>query len=144
MQSEIVKATKGRVSTDNGGPLLPAIIAQAGDHAAKRFIEFFTATIRNGNTRRAYAKAVGDFLAWCEGHRLTLTGIEPVHVAAYIEQLTQAKAAPTVKQHLAAIGMLFDWLTSGGVIDFNPAASVRGPKHVVKRGKTPVLTAGEA
>jgi integrase len=83
-------------------------------------------------------------LAWCEGHRLTLTGIEPVHVAAYIEQMTQAKAAPTVKQHLAAISMLFDWLTSGGIIDFNPAASVRGPKHVVKRGKTPVLTAKEA
>jgi integrase/recombinase XerD len=144
MQSEIVKATKGSVSIGNGGPLLPAIIAQAGDHAARRFIEFFTVTIRNGNTRRAYAKAVGDFLAWCEGHGLTLPGIEPLHVASYIEQLTQAKAAPTVKQHLAAISMLFDWLTSGGIIDFNPAASVRGPKYSVKRGKTPVLTAEEA
>ncbi len=40
--------------------------------------------------------------------------------------------------------MLFDWLTSGGIIDFNPAASVRGPKYSVKRGKTPVLTAEEA
>jgi integrase len=49
-----------------------------------------------------------------------------------------------VKQHLAAISRLFDWLTTGGVIDFNPASSVRGPKHVVKRGKTPVLTANEA
>jgi site-specific recombinase XerD len=126
------------------GPILPAIIAQAGDHAARRFIEFFTATIRNGNTRRAYAKAVNDFLAWCEGHKLTLSDIEPVHVATYIEQLTQAKAAPTVKQHLAAISMLFDWLTSGGIIDFNPASSVRGPKYSVKRGKTPVLTADEA
>jgi integrase/recombinase XerD len=144
MQSEIMKATKGSVSTGNGGPLLPAIIAQAGDHAARRFIEFFTATIRNGNTRRAYAKAVGDFLAWCQHGGLTLTGIEPVHVAAYIEQLTRSKAAPTVKQHLAAIGMLMDWLTSGGILPFNPAASVRGPKHSVKRGKTPVLTAGEA
>ncbi len=144
MQSEIVKSSKGSVSAGNGGPLLPAIIAQAGDHAARRFIEFFTATIRNGNTRRAYAKAVGDFLAWCEGHSLTLPGIEPVHVAAYIEQLTRSKAAPTVKQHLAAISMLFDWLTSGGIIDFNPAASVRGPKYSVKRGKTPVLTAEEA
>jgi site-specific recombinase XerD len=139
-----VKSSEGSVSAGNGGPLLPAIIAQAGDHAARRFIEFFTATIRNGNTRRAYAKAVGDFLAWCEGHALTLPGIEPVHVATYIEQLTQAKAAPTVKQHLAAIGMLFDWLTSGGIIAFNPAASVRGPKYSVKRGKTPVLTADEA
>jgi len=144
MQSEIVTGPQRSVSTGNGWPLLPAIIAQAGDHAARRFIEFFTATIRNGNTRRAYAKAVGDFLAWCQHSGLSLPGIEPVHVAAYIEQLTRSKAAPTVKQHLAAIGMLFDWLTSGGILPFNPAASVRGPKHSVKRGKTPVLTAGEA
>jgi integrase/recombinase XerD len=144
MQSEIVGAANGSVSTGNGGPIIPAIIAEAGDNAARRFIEFFTATIRNKNTRRAYAKAVTDFLAYCQHGGLTLLGIEPVHVAAYIEQLTHAKAAPTVKQHLAAIGMLFDWLTSGGTIPFNPAASVRGPKHVVKRGKTPVLTAKEA
>lgn len=130
-------ATRRSLAATGGGPLLPAITADAGERAGKRFIEFFTATIRNANTRRAYAKAVADFLAWCEGHGLTLPGIEPVHVAAYIEALTHAKAAPTVKQHLAAIGMIFDWLTSGGIIPFNPAASVRGPKHVVKRGKTP-------
>jgi site-specific recombinase XerC len=45
---------------------------------------------------------------------------------------------------LAAISMLLDWLTSGGILPFNPAASVRGPKYSVKRGKTPVLTAAEA
>jgi integrase len=144
MHSELAKATNGTITGTSSGPILPAIIAEAGDHAARRFIEFFTATIRNGNTRRAYAKAVGDFLAWCQHGGLSLLGIEPVHVAAYIEQLTRSKAAPTVKQHLAAIGMLMDWLTSGGILPFNPAASVRGPKHSVKRGKTPVLTAGEA
>lgn len=136
-------ATRRSVAASGGGPILPAIIADAGERASKRFIEFFTATIRNPNTRRAYAKAVSDFLAWAEGHGLTLAGIDPVHVAAYIEALTHAKSAPTVKQHLAAIGMLFDWLTTGGIISFNPAASVRGPRHVVKRGKTPVLTAVE-
>lgn len=144
MTNELVTIPKARSVRTIGGPLLPAIITNEGDHAVRRFIEFFTATIRNGNTRRAYAKAVDDFLAWCQGHGLTLPGIEPVHAAVYIEALTQTRAAPTVKQHLAAIGMLFDWLTSGGVIEFNPAASVRGPKHSVKRGKTPVLTAEEA
>jgi len=89
-------------------------------------------------------RAIGDFFAWCEQHRLTLTGIEPVHVAAYIEAMTKARSAPTVKQHLAAIRMCFDWLISGGIMDFNPASSVRGPKHVVKQGKTPVLSADEA
>src|SRR5215218_1167688 len=90
-----------------GEIVLPRVIAEAGDHAARRFIEFFTATIRNGNTRRAYARAVGDFFAWCQRHGLGLAAIEPVHVAAYIEAMTHARAAPTVKQHLAAIGMLF-------------------------------------
>jgi site-specific recombinase XerC len=50
-------------------------------------------------------------------------------------------SAPTVKQHLAAIRMMFDWMVIGQIVPVNPAASVRGPKHVVKRGKTPVLKA---
>jgi site-specific recombinase XerC len=52
-----------------------------------------------------------------------------VHVAAYIEILWQRLAAPSVKQHLAAIRMLFDWLVVGQVIAINPASSVRDPKH---------------
>jgi integrase/recombinase XerD len=135
---------KGTIVTATSGPIVPAAIAQAGDKAAKRYIEFFTATIRNPNTRRAYGRAVFDFFLWTDDLGLALPDIEPVHVATYSEQLAQAKAPPTVKQHLAAISMRFDWLTTGGVTAFNPAGSVRGPKHVVKRGKTPVLTADEA
>ncbi len=144
MSSELIPHAAHGIAKPNGGPILPAVIADAGEHAARRFLEFFAATIRNPHTRRAYAKATCEFFAWCEGHRLTLPRIEPLHVAAYVELLTKEKAAPTVKQHLAAIRMLFDWLTSGGVIPFNPASSVRGPKFSVKRGKTPVLTAEEA
>jgi site-specific recombinase XerD len=51
--------------------------------------------------------------------------------------------APGVKQQLAAVRMLFDWLITGQVMPMNPAAAVRGPKHVVKTGKTPVLDAAE-
>ena len=144
MKTELVKPSKVNKLVINGGTIVPAVIADAGEKAGKRFIQFLTATIRNANTRQAYARAIGDFFAWCERHRLTLTSIEPVHVAAYIEALTKNRSAPTVKQHLAAIRMCFDWLTSGGVMDFNPASSIRGPKHVVKQGKTPVLTADEA
>ena len=68
----------------------------------------------------------------------------PVHVAAYIEGLQKKIAAPSVKLQLAAIRMLFDWLVVGQVVPVNPASSVRGPKHVVKKGKTPVLSAEEA
>jgi site-specific recombinase XerC len=55
-----------------------------------------------------------------------------------------ARWAPTVKQQLAAVRHLFDWLVTGQVMPTNPAASVRGPAHSVRRGKTPVLAADEA
>jgi site-specific recombinase XerD len=123
---------------------LPAIVRAQGERASRRFIEFFTASIRNRNTRMAYARAVKQFFDWCDEHRLELHEIEAVTVAAYIEQLGGTVAKPTVKQHLAAIRQLFDYLTTGGILGVNPAASVRGPKYVVKRGKTPVLAAAEA
>jgi integrase/recombinase XerD len=123
---------------------LPAMVRAAGERASRRFIEFFTASIRNRNTRAAYARAVKRFFDWCDESRLELHDIEPITVAAYVEQLGGAVAKPTVKQHLAAIRQLFDYLTTGGILENNPAASVRGPKYVVKRGKTPVLSAAEA
>ncbi len=123
---------------------LPAIVRAQGGRGSRRFIEFFTANIRNRNTRRAYARAVKQFFDWCDEHRLELHEIEAVTVAAYIEQLGNQASKPTVKQHLAAIRQLFDYLTTGGILEVNPAASVRGPKYVVKRGKTPVLSAEEA
>jgi site-specific recombinase XerD len=73
-----------------------------------------------------------------------LDTVEPVHVAGYVEQLGTIRSAPTVKQHLAAVRMLFDWLVVGQVVPSNPASVVRGPSHVVKRGKTPVLSPEEA
>jgi site-specific recombinase XerD len=126
-----------------GAPVVPAIIAAEGEAASWRYIEFFTANIRNPHTRRAYARACATFLAWCQRRRLALTEIRPFDVAAYVERLQGAAAAPSVKQELAAIRMLFDWLVVGQVMPANPASSVRGPTHVVKSGKTPVLDGGE-
>jgi site-specific recombinase XerD len=123
--------------------LVPALIADAGEPAAWRYIEFFTANIRNPNTRRAYARACSQFFAWCEDRGLTLTTIRPFDVATYIETLQQTHSAPGVKQQLAAVRMLFDWLITGQVVPINPASAVRGPKHVVKTGKTPVLDAAD-
>jgi integrase/recombinase XerC len=124
---------------------IPAIIAAAGDHAQTRFWEFFAANIRNRHTRRAYAQAVREFLIWCERAGVaSITDVQPLHVAAYVEELGRERSAPTVKQRLAAIKHLFDWLVTGQVIQVNPASSVRGPSHSVKRGKTPVLDPSEA
>jgi hypothetical protein len=120
---------------------VPATIAAGGEQASWRYIEFFTANIRNANTRRAYARACSQFFAWCEDRGLTLTTIRPFNVSEYIETLQKALSAPSVKQQLAAVRMLFDWLITGQVVPINPASAVRGPKHVVKTGKTPVLDA---
>jgi len=124
---------------------LPSLILDSGDNAWRRYIEFFTAHIRNKNTRAAYAYAVSRFCRWCEVRDVrVLLDVSPFVVAAYIEELTTDYSAPTVKQSLAAIRMLFDFLVTGQIIPVNPAASVRGPKYVVKKGKTPVLNREEA
>jgi site-specific recombinase XerC len=124
---------------------VPALIAAAGDRAALRFLEFFAANIRNPHTRRAYSRAVTEFMAWCEDNQVrSITAVQPLHVAAWIEMQTREHAAPTVKLRLAALRSLFDWLVTGQVMPTNPAGSVRGPSHVVKAGKTPVLEPAEA
>ena len=133
------------VVSNTAGAELPALIAGAGKSAALRFLEFFTVNIRNRNTRAAYARAAGDFLRWCERQGIgELARIQPVHVAAYIEQLLLEMSPPSVKQHLAGIRMMFDWLVTGQVVPSNPAHSVRGPRHSVSKGVTPVLSSEEA
>jgi site-specific recombinase XerD len=143
-------------STLSSSLVVPAMIAEAGDRAARRFLEFFAASIENDNTRMAYYRAVSSFFAWLDQHGIgELPDIEPFHVAAYLKALRVSDAGdrsikertasrPTVKQHLAAIRMLFDWLVVGQILAINPAHAVRGPKHVVKRGKTPVLSEDQA
>lgn len=122
---------------------LPSLIVNAGERARRRFVEFFTAEIRNPHTRRAYARAVRDFCHWCESRNLRLEQLNPVIVASYVEHLITRLSTPAVKQHLAAIRMLGDYLVLGHVLEMNPASAVRGPKYVIKKGKTPVLTAEE-
>jgi site-specific recombinase XerD len=123
----------------------PAPVAAMGERASYRFFEFFTAQIRNPHTRRAYARAAYEFFAWLEAQGVTtLTAIECVHVAAYVEQLQKARSAPTAKLRLAALKHLFDWMVIGQIMPTNPAAAVRGPRHIVRRGKTPVLDPSEA
>ncbi|MFN3401682.1 MAG: tyrosine-type recombinase/integrase, partial [Ferrovibrio sp.] len=126
-------------------PTLPPIVAASGAQAQRHFLEFFAATIRNPHTRRAYARGVVDFLDWCAARGVTtLPQIQPLHVAAWIEELGRHVSVPTVKQRLAGIRHLFDWLVRAQVVAQNPAISVRGPAYSVRRGKTPVLDPAEA
>ena len=113
--------------------------------AARRVLEFFTAQINNDHTRKAYLNATRRFADWCAAHGLhQLDQVQAFHVAAFVKDLQGQFSPPTVKQHLAAIRMLFDWLVTGHIIEVNPAHAVRGPKYVVKKGKTPVLQPEEA
>jgi site-specific recombinase XerD len=145
MNALVAKSAGRAVGPVAASLAVPAVIAGAGDHAARRFLEYFAASIRHRNTRMAYYRAACSFFAWVEQHQIgELADIEPLHVAAYIEALQATAAKPTVKLHLAAIRMLFDWLVVGQVLAVNPAHAVRGPKHVVRRGKTPVLTEDQA
>lgn len=124
------------------GLSLPALFAGGGQREATRTAEFFAAQIRNPNTRRAYLRAVTSFSDFCEARGLhQLDQVQPLHVAAWVEMQLRVYSKPTVKQQLAGVKMLFDWLVVGQVVPMNPASSVRGPKHSVRRGKTPVLDA---
>ncbi len=96
--------------------------------AAERFFDFFTANIQNKHTRRAYYNAACRFSEFCAEYGVhDLAHVKPVHVAGYVESLREGFAKPTIKQHLAAILMLFDWLVVGQIIEINPAHAVRGP-----------------
>ena len=125
---------------------VPALVAAAGERASMRFLEFFAANIRNPHTRRAYYRAAEKFLAWCASvGASSIAAVRPVHVAAWIEASTRELAAPSVKQRLAALRQLFDWLVVGQIVPVNPAHTVRGrPRHVVTSGQTPVLDPGRS
>jgi site-specific recombinase XerC len=126
-------------------PLVPALVAAAGERASLRFFEFFAANIRNPHTRRAYYRAAEEFLAGCAAAGVpSLAAIQPAHVATWIEASMRALSVPSVKQRLAAIRHLFDWLVSGQIVPVNPAHAVRGPRHGVTCGRTPVLDPAEA
>jgi site-specific recombinase XerD len=118
---------------------VPAIIAAAGDKAGEHFLEFFAATIRNKNTRAAYVQAIAQFCRWCEEYELDLAAIRPLHVSAYIE--SKPLTAPSVKQHLAALRGLFNWLVIKQVVPENPAMFVKGPKFSRQVGITPIMEA---
>ena len=91
----------------------------------------------NANTRAAYYRAIQQFLSWCEraGYQ-DLEDIEAITVAAYIEMLQRQAAPPTVKQHMAAIRMLFSWLTEKGVLAMNPAREVKTERFSRTRRET--------
>lgn len=120
--------------------VLPLIFERAGKRATYRYVEFFTAEIRNLNTRLAYYRALTRFFDWLEAcyPGLGIHQVNSIIIAHYVE--LHPGSALTKNQHLSAIRSLFRWLAADGVVTENPAAEVRGVKHRAKQGKTPVLS----
>ena len=123
---------------------MPALIAARGAHAGRRFIEFFTANIRNPNTRKAYYRAACEFFDWCDTAGFGLLDIEPVQVAAWVDELGRRFCAADGEAMAGRRAHAVRLVVVGQVLAVNPAAAVRGPKYVVRTGKTPVLGAVEA
>jgi len=119
------------VVADTGPLQYLVLIEAAGERAATRFLEFFAATLRNPLTRRAYGRAVADFLAWCaaDADVRALAAIQPLHVATWIELRTRMLAAPSVKQQLAAVRHLLDWLVTGQVVPTRRLGAQAGAQH---------------
>jgi integrase/recombinase XerD len=130
------------IEKPGAGQPLPALVQNAGGAAAFAWDEFFSGEIRNPHTRRAYAYAVRQFLAWASGQGVELARITPGMVGQYIDGLSVS--LPTRKQHLAALKGFFDKLVLRHVVLLNPAASVRGPRYSTGEGKTPDITIDQA
>lgn len=123
---------------------LPALVAGSGEHASRLTLEFFTARIANPHTREAYGRAVARFCAWCVDEGIRLSHIEPASIAAYYELLGQSLCVASIKLHASGIRHWLDYLTTKGVLPFNPALSVRTERLNVEDGLTPVLEREEA
>src|SRR5271163_486588 len=104
----------------------PALVAASGPRSSCRFLEFFTANIRNAHTRRACARAAVEFFDWLAAKGvMQLAAIESVHVATYIEELQRGRSAPTAKLRLADLRRLLDWMVTSQIMQTNPTAPVR-------------------
>jgi len=124
---------------------VPAVLDQR-DVIVEGFKTFFLGKLRNPNTRRAYECSAEAFLTFAiTRYGVTrLDSITPVHIAGWLDAMAlQGLTAPTLKQRLAALVTLFEFLVAEQIVPRNPAKIVDGPRHVIQRGSTPVLSGDE-
>lgn len=141
MSKEITLHKNALVNIQAGS--LPLVIAEAGEKTSLTFLEFFTNSIANEHTRRAYARAAVRFFSWCEQKNVGFAEILPPMIGIYFRELEEELSTPSVKQELSAIKKLFDFFVNQGVMPFNKAATVRGPKYSPREGKTQELSASD-
>ena len=128
MKASAFRLPSGAVPLTLAGDPFPDFILRHGANAACRFVEFFMGKADTSETRDAYATAVVRFCSWADRRGHTLDELTPILVSVYVEQLGFRSPLSTVKQHLAAIRLLFDWFVVAGVVTSNPALRVPDPE----------------
>ena len=121
----------------------PALIGAVGERASYRFLEFFTANIRNPNTRRAYARVAVEFFDWLAARGVERSRRSKACMSPPISNSCRRRAPRRPRNCVGGVAAS-RWLVIGQIMPVNPAAAVRGPRHIVRRGKTPVLDPQEA
>ena len=124
------------------GRAYPLLLTEAGPGACHAAHEFFHALISNPHTRRAYGRAVVQFLTWCEREDLELTRITPGLAGQYFHAIPGSAATKNLA--LSALRHFFDALVTRHAVLLNPFHSVRGIKHRLTHGKTPEITIPQA
>ena len=128
--------------------LVPRSVARTREHAreggATVFAsdEFFSARIRNPHTRRAYARAVGRFLARVEDQGAELARVTTGLAGRIIDTLSGAPAAK--QQTLSACGQYCAGLVQRHAMILNPFVSVTGERYQVIEGRTPEIAISQA
>ncbi len=131
------------VVIEQGGPPgrrpdeLPALVIRAG-RPARAWTDFFDGRLRNDHTRRAYARSVRHFLAWCEREQLDLPRIMAGDVGRYLSQLSGGPEKK--KATLAALRRYFRILVERHICLINPASEAETDRYEIVEGKTPEIT----
>jgi len=128
MTSLAFRLPPGTVPLTLAGEPFPDFISRYGAAAACLFVEFLMGRADTSETRDAYARAIVRFCAWADHRGHVLEELTPVLVSIYVEQLGLRSPLPTVKLHLAAIQLLFDWFVAAGMVTSNPAQRVPDPE----------------
>jgi len=123
------------------GQSIQAMVLTSGEKGAEGFLSFFADMISNANSREAYRRAWCRLDTWCQPvNSVELSTVRPLHLAAYIEVLSEKLSAASVKQHRAALSKCFDFLVIRQIPFSNPVSNFVGPKLNCHKGKTPTLT----
>jgi hypothetical protein len=124
----------GAEPLDFGGMPFPDLVRRCGLGAARRFANFFLSKSSSSENQTEMARAIVQFCAWADRRGFSLYELGPITVSIYVEMLRVRLTAPRLKQHVIAVGILFDWLIAVGFLLQNPTPSLDEVEATRERG----------